>query len=154
MRSVRLLRKISVYYVTDGKLGRLFHLPRRFFFFYCPDFGKTVKYAVVVTSAHKFCHEGTIKMRHLFLGILVLCLVSATNVVSSQEKSNTFSISILSSEEMDDEEMQRQFYADIGITEAELIQFAINLDGAAGPIVSTQLFQYNVQHRRTGECIW
>ena len=58
-------------------------------------------------------------MRHWILGILVLCLVSEANVGFSQEIS--------------EEELFRQFFADVDITQAELMQLGVNLAGVFEP---------------------
>ena len=58
-------------------------------------------------------------MRHRILGIIVLCLTPAASVSVAQD--------------MDEQELQHRLLADIGVTEAELMQFGINLAGIIEP---------------------
>ena len=54
-------------------------------------------------------------MRYAILGIIVICLALAASIAVAQE--------------FDEQELQQRLLADIGVTEAELMQFGVNLAG-------------------------
>ena len=58
-------------------------------------------------------------MKHWIFGTIILCLTLAASVVTAQD--------------IDEEELKRQILDDIGVTQAELMQFIVNAAGIAEP---------------------
>ena len=70
-------------------------------------------------------------MRYAILGIIVLCLTLAASSAPAEEM--VLKLEIATEQETDEQELQRRLLADIGVTEAELMQFGVNLAGAMEP---------------------
>ena len=69
-------------------------------------------------------------MRHGILGIIVLCLALATSLAQAE---GSLTLILATNQETDEQELQQRLLDDIGVTEAELMQFGVNLAGAMEP---------------------
>ncbi|MCL2623939.1 MAG: hypothetical protein FWD31_09775 [Planctomycetaceae bacterium] len=75
-------------------------------------------------------------MRHKILAIIVLCLTLATGFASAQDDASyTLTANIAPTQEIDEQVVLRQILDDIGVTEAEIMQFGIILDGVGEPYI-------------------
>ena len=81
-------------------------------------------------------------MKHWIIGTIVLCLTLAASFVTAQDDvTMVLTANIAPSQEIDEQEVLRQMLDDIGVTEAEIMQFAVNLDGIGE--VHDQYYQEN-----------